>query len=598
MSPRRFVQPALFFAVLLGCLALAKIWLAPPASPILAQTAAGGDAGEAEVAHAAQIIIPGLTVANSSPTALGNPTFFTATIPAAPDSYSYSWRFGDGATASGPRVQHTYTTAGPAGKFTAEVIVERNGETDRRSTDVFIFEIPDPPTPPPPPPTNLRVVCDAGIEANNPVTCVATVEAGTDIVYTWNMGDGTEFLQGSSVTHAYQTPGPYTVQVTASNNQGSAAASTTITILDESITSLDFAPTVRLIAGEAVSFLARIERGTNVSYEWTWGDGDVVIGGHEGWHIYDHPGVYEVSVRAWNSRSQLITAKQFQIHIRPPSNLQVFNNSPQPAGSDITFNAMVTSGEAVIYTWDWGDNTSPVTTPTASIRHEYSLPGKYVLRLTATNSGGSTELMQIVYISVQPPVPEAVINWNRDLRIPGQSILFTACFKLPDEPCGNIDSFVEYRWDFGDGKPITITHRPVVEHTYQEPGRFAVSLTATGAMTKSGDAIAVMGHGVYFPAISRIGSFLSSSQPGSEPTVAATLAPTAESTATPTAIATPTPTNTRVTLVAPPASETPTATSTPAPTALPTTTPTPSGTPTATLTPTQTPGGTIPLLLD
>lgn len=55
--------------------------------------------------------IAGLTAANSGPTFLGQPTFLTATTTGG-TNISYAWNFGDGATALGAVVTHTYAAVG------------------------------------------------------------------------------------------------------------------------------------------------------------------------------------------------------------------------------------------------------------------------------------------------------------------------------------------------------------------------------------------------------------------------------------------------------------------------------------------------------
>ncbi len=55
--------------------------------------------------------ISGLTAVNDSPTQLGHPTQFTATI-AAGQHVTYTWAFGDGNMAEGATVTHTYTATG------------------------------------------------------------------------------------------------------------------------------------------------------------------------------------------------------------------------------------------------------------------------------------------------------------------------------------------------------------------------------------------------------------------------------------------------------------------------------------------------------
>lgn len=62
-------------------------------------------------------------------------------------------------------------------------------------------------------------------------TLNATVAGGTNVVYTWDFGDG-ETGSGQVVTHTYDHPGVYTAIVTASNSANSLSTSTQVIILE------------------------------------------------------------------------------------------------------------------------------------------------------------------------------------------------------------------------------------------------------------------------------------------------------------------------------------------------------------------------------
>ncbi|MCP5100097.1 MAG: PKD domain-containing protein [Chloroflexi bacterium] len=83
--------------------------------------------------------VAGLTVINDSPTEIGDPTLFTASI-SSPDSglNSYSWSFGDDNVGSGLIVEHTYDTPGV---YTATIDVSNPfGGTVSASTVVSVTQ--------------------------------------------------------------------------------------------------------------------------------------------------------------------------------------------------------------------------------------------------------------------------------------------------------------------------------------------------------------------------------------------------------------------------------------------------------------------------
>jgi PKD repeat protein len=50
------------------------------------------------------------------------------------------------------------------------------------------------------------------------------------------------------------------------------------------------------------------------------------------------------------------------------------------------------------------------------------------------------------------------------------------------------DAIAERRWDFGDGVTLT-TSNPIIEHTYNTPGTFTVTLTVTDSVGNSGTEV-------------------------------------------------------------------------------------------------------------
>jgi hypothetical protein len=77
--------------------------------------------------------------------------------------------------------------------------------------------------------TDLRVINSSPNVVGNPTVLTATA-SGDNIVYTWNLGDGSAISSGSVVTHTYGRSGAYTAVVTASNGGGVVTATTSVVI--------------------------------------------------------------------------------------------------------------------------------------------------------------------------------------------------------------------------------------------------------------------------------------------------------------------------------------------------------------------------------
>jgi MYXO-CTERM domain-containing protein len=130
-------------------------------------------------------------------------------------------------------------------------------------------------------------------------------------------------------------------------------------------------------------------------------------------------------------------------------------------------------GTFLSFRWDFGDN-SPESQE-ASVVHVYSAPGAYTARLTVTDSG-SPPASAVAFVAIQvqaganlpPDVSQASVSPTT--VAPGQTVTFDAS-NVTDPNGDNIT----FTWDFGDGDS---SHDALVQHSYQSPGVWYVTLTA------------------------------------------------------------------------------------------------------------------------
>ena len=129
----------------------------------------------------------------------------------------------------------------------------------------------------------------------------ASTSGGSNVTYEWDFGDGSN-ASGAVVSHQYAAPGTYPAEVTATNSVGQATA-TTIVQVDEAIASLAAANDGPTVLGNPTELTATISNGSNVIYEWDFGDGDSANGAAVS-HQYTAPGSYTAEVTATNSLGQ------------------------------------------------------------------------------------------------------------------------------------------------------------------------------------------------------------------------------------------------------------------------------------------------------
>lgn len=153
--------------------------------------------------------------------------------------------------------------------------------------------------------------------------------------------------------------------------------------------------------------------------------------------------------------------------------------TPTPAPPVANFTANVTSGPAPLavaftdtstggptsWSWDFGDGGSSTEQNPV---HTYTAPGTYTVSLTASNAHGADTETRVAYIDVGCS-PEA--NFTANIT-EGNAPL---AVQFNDESTGNVTAWL---WDFGDGNTSTVQN-PV--HTYESPGNYSVTLTASNA---------------------------------------------------------------------------------------------------------------------
>lgn len=150
---------------------------------------------------------------------------------------SYLWDFGDGTTAEGPQVRHTYAQNGIY--IATLTVVDAFGARDRDKVRIVVGN--------PPPRAILAATPTSGWP---PLTVTFDGSAsfdpeGEEIVrYEWDFGDGRSAL-GPRVSHTYAEPGTYEARLTVTDRDGASSTATLV------VRVLGFASAWDLRVGEA-----------------------------------------------------------------------------------------------------------------------------------------------------------------------------------------------------------------------------------------------------------------------------------------------------------------------------------------------------------
>lgn len=363
-----------------------------------------------------------------------------------PAPLSYTWDFGDGNGSVLSNPVHTYITNG---NFTVSLIaVSPQGCRDTVIKPSLIsignltsqFISPD-------------TVC-AGTNFN-----ITNTTTPTPVSVLWNFGDATTSVQMNPVK-SYASAGTYTIKLV--NNFGACSDSISKQIVVKASPTAAFS--ANQTTGCMTPFPVNFTNQSTAASSWSWNFGDgATSGAQHPSHVYTTPGVYTVTLIAFNSNgcSDTMVIPQFIQIVEPVITL---NGFPQTGCVPLTINptASITSNQPIAsYLWNFGDGiTSSLVTPA----HTYSVAGTYNVSLIITTLGGCTDTAIITNAVTVGQKPTAAFTAVPTDVCAFQPVQFT------DNSTGAVDHWF---WQFGDGGTST-NQNPV--YNYSDTGYFSVTL--------------------------------------------------------------------------------------------------------------------------
>ena len=440
--------------------------------------------------NAIDLPTPDFTVSPGGPR-VGEPVFFTATSTSPVPIVSSDWDFGDGATASGGNVAHTFSAAGA---YTVILTVTdqlgRQATTSKtvtvsssRPTASFVFS--------PSSPTTTTTV------QFNAAASLAT-SGRTITSYAWNFGDGAT-TSGVTTSHSFTVEGVYSVVLTVTDSAGeSGTTSENVTVTTVSggapTASFTFSPTNPTTAQD-VSFNAAASTdpsGTITAYGWNFGDGlpgdGSIATGVTAAHRFASAGVFNVSLTVTSSTGATATIT-LSVTVTSGTSSGVttasftVSPSPTPLGTATIVDAAASTastGETIsTYLWNFGDSTVTFACPGAAgcngpiFAHTYSNAGDFTITLTVTDSGSLTDTASVGITVESAPAETVTASFTSVLAAAGSPSTFTSTSASTPAGLG-----LTFTWDFGDNNSTTTAANPTA-HTYAVAGSYVVQLTAT-----------------------------------------------------------------------------------------------------------------------
>ncbi len=376
---------------------------------------------------------------------------------------SYAWSFGDGHTGSGRTPSHTY--ASPGTYSVTLTATDSSGQHASVSQPLTVLAGPTARFSP----ANAQIAEGAAIAFDASASSPGG-SGGAIAGYEWSFGDGAT-ASGAMASHAYTSPGTYTVKLTVTDATGASASTTqavTVTAVPP-VAVFGASPAVP-IPGQSVTFdggASSDVAGAIASYAWDFGDGASGTG-PKPTHAYAGAGTYVVRLTVLARDGQeAAVSEPVTVYAHPQA---TFSHSPllPVEGASTSFSAISSGwgpGSAISsYVWSFGDGS---TATGASASHAYAREGSYRVTLTVTDGWGlSSSVSELVSVIDGPPVAAlAVLSGRPEAR---RAVRFSGARSHDDDP------IVSYRWRFGDGFGGV---GKKISHTFARAGAYRVSLT-------------------------------------------------------------------------------------------------------------------------
>jgi len=386
---------------------------------------------------------------------------------------SRKWNFGDGTHSTAENPVHTYDKAGLY-SVTLTVSNEKGSNTLTKTDYIIVSNVLNGPT------ANFSAPLTSG---KAPLTVEFSGQGkGSQTSWKWYFGDGNNSTEKNPV-YTYNKSGLYTVRLTASNEKGSNTLTKTgyiavSTVLNTPVSRFSASPA----SGKApltVSFTDQ-STGSPTSWKWYFGDGSNSTEKNPV-HTYNESGLYSVSLTVSNANGTNGLTRTGCVAVSNVLDAPVTSFSVSQTSEKTPLIVRFTdqsTGSPTSWKWGFGDGSDSTEQNPV---HTYNKSGNYTVSLTTTNGGGSNRVQKSSYIDVNSESGSVVSNSN--FIIPAAAFSATPTMgsmpltvSFTDQSTGSPTS---WKWAFGDGSDYSTEQNPV--HTYNKPGRYNVTLTASNA---------------------------------------------------------------------------------------------------------------------
>ncbi|MBC7865331.1 MAG: PKD domain-containing protein [Bacteroidia bacterium] len=394
------------------------------------------------------IINPGFTI-NPNPVCGNTPITFTDTTTDCGlwDTLTiHNWNFGDGGTASGVVVTHTYATQGT---YTVQLIVGCPLDTVYQTVTVSNGI------------TSTTASDSSSCGINNGTASVNPTSGISPYTFSWSNGNANDTIFNLA-------PGTYTVGIT--DNVG-CTGTNTVVVFPSNATPPATSPINGndSICANAAAMIFSVINSSGSNYVWTVPSACTIVSGQ---------GTNSIIVN-WGNTSGIVTCTEtnacgvagtpvnFLVTVLPAPQVNFVADTVSgcsPLTVNFTDQTIVSAGTIENWLWIFGDgNTSTQQNPT----NIYLNSGAYNISLTVTNDLSCVATYTATnYVNVFPDPLANFTSNSGEVTSSAPTVVFT------NTSVGGVD----WLWEFGDGSDTTLMNP---SHTYEDAGNYLTTLTVT-----------------------------------------------------------------------------------------------------------------------
>ncbi|XP_073537692.1 polycystin-1-like [Phyllobates terribilis] len=326
----------------------------------------------------------------------------------------------------------------------------------------------------------LQVRSNSPTELGTEITVFCSITQGTNITWTFDMGDGKGYINQSeaSVCHKYGQWGNFTVAVFARNALSSAYESLSVHIYRIQVINVLPEITTSLISTKLTAYLSMPTK--LQIFHWDFGDRSPFIlseGMVDVWHTYLSAGNYTVKIfmsgnTESNFYSKEITVEDKIINVTIHVSTTAANVS-QPLFFYALVQPLPDKWHHYRYRWDFGLGNHLINTSSPEVTWSYMFEGQYNVTLIVWNQVSLHQAW--CFVTVQLPIVSVSLEHDIEVIIPlGVEKMFSASV-TPEVTA-------HFTWNFGDSSPVCFGQS--VKHTFQQSGNLTVSVYAKNNVSR------------------------------------------------------------------------------------------------------------------